>query len=98
MQDLSLQFFKFRNPHKPVGTVSTVFFSNNNNNAQIFTSWYMIKCANTGLPCSQTLYFLFKVRRARETKNRGGFIDRQHKGVGVGEEENGRSVDIFGSN
>ena len=41
--------FKFRNqkvlnPHKPVGTVSTVF-SNNNNNAQIFISWYMIKCA-----------------------------------------------------
>ena len=31
MQDLSLQFFKFRNqkvlnPHKPVGTVSTGFF------------------------------------------------------------------------
>ena len=49
MQDLSLQFFKFRNqkvlnPHEPVGTVSTVF-SNNNNNAQIFISWYMIKCA-----------------------------------------------------
>ena len=48
MQDLSLQYFKFRNqkvlnPHKPVGTVSTVFF--NNNNAQIFISWYMIKCA-----------------------------------------------------
>ena len=48
--------------------------------------------------CSQTLYFLFKVRQERETKNREGFIDRQHRGVGVGEEENGRSADIFGSN
>ena len=40
--------------------------------------------------CSQTLYFLFKVRRVRVIKNenRGGFIDRQRKGVGVGEEEN----------
>ena len=40
--------------------------------------------------CSQTLYFLFKVRRARlmKKKKRGGFIDRQCKGVGVGEEEN----------
>ena len=33
----------------------------------------------------------FKVRRARVIKiNRGGFIDRQWKGVGVGEEENRR--------
>ena len=44
--------------------------------------------------CSQTLYFLFKVRRARVIKNKkqGGFIDRQRKGVGVGEEENRRSL------
>ena len=43
--------------------------------------------------CSQTLYFLFKVRRARVIKNKkqGGFID-QRKGVGVGEEENRRSL------
>ena len=36
--------------------------------------------------CSQILYFLFKVRRARVIKNenRGGFIDRQRKWVGVG--------------
>ena len=46
-----------------------------------------ISDANTGYPCSQTLYFLFKVRRARATKNREGFIGRQHKGVGVGEED-----------
>ena len=48
--------------------------------------------------CSQTLYFLFKVRRAdrrvlvikyKPRVNRGRFIDRQRKGVGVGEEENG---------
>ena len=37
--------------------------------------------------CSQTLYFLFKVRRARVIKykprvNRGRFIDLQRKGVG----------------
>ena len=38
---------------------------------------------------SQTLYFLFKVRRARviKNKNRGGFVDHQRKGVGVGEKE-----------
>ena len=42
------------------------------------------------LACSQTLYFLFKVRRARviKNKNRGGFTDRQRKGFGVGEGEN----------
>ena len=41
------------------------------------------------IACSQTLYFLFKVRRARviKNKNRGGFVDHQRKGVGVGEEE-----------
>ena len=41
------------------------------------------------LPCSQTLYFLFKVRRARviKNKNRGGFADRQRKGLGVGKEK-----------
>ena len=33
-------------------------------------------------PCSQTLYFLFKVRLARVINiNRGGFIDRQRKGI-----------------
>ena len=39
---------------------------------------------------SQTLYFLFEVRRACgiKNKNRGGFIDRQRKGVGLEEEEN----------
>ena len=38
------------------------------------------------LACPQTLYFLFKVRRARVIKNkkRGGFIDRQGVGVGGG--------------
>ena len=42
------------------------------------------------LACSQTLYFLFKVRRARviKNKNRGGFADRQQKGLGVGKEKN----------
>ena len=37
------------------------------------------------LACSQTLYFLLKVRRARviKNKNRGGFTDRQRKGFGV---------------
>ena len=41
------------------------------------------------LPCSQTLYFLFKVRRARviKNKNRWGFSDRQRKGLGVGKEK-----------
>ena len=41
------------------------------------------------LACSQTLYFLFKVRRARviKNKNRGGFTDRQRKGLGVGKEK-----------
>ena len=35
--------------------------------------------------CSQTLYFFFKVRRARviKNKNRGGFADRQRKGLRV---------------
>ena len=41
------------------------------------------------LACSQTLYFLFKVHRARviKNKNRGGFSDRQRKGLGVGKEK-----------
>ena len=44
------------------------------------------------LASSQTLYFLFKVRRACviKNKNRGGFIERQRKRVGVREEENRR--------
>ena len=38
--------------------------------------------------CSQKLYFLFKVRRARVIKNKNrGFDDRQRKGVGVGKEK-----------
>ena len=39
--------------------------------------------------CSQTLYFLFKVRRGRviKNKNRGGFADRQRKGLGLGKEK-----------
>ena len=41
------------------------------------------------LACSQTLYFLFKVRRGRviKNKNRGGFADRQRKGLGVEKEK-----------
>ena len=41
------------------------------------------------LACSQTLYFLFKVHRARviKNKNRGGFTDRQRKGLGVRKEK-----------
>ena len=38
------------------------------------------------MACSHTLYFLFKVRRARVIKYKPqGLIDRQRKGVGVGE-------------
>ena len=39
--------------------------------------------------CSQTLYFLFEVRPMLliKLKNRGGFLDRQRKGIGVEEEE-----------
>ena len=46
----------------------------------------------TFLDCSHTLFFLFKVRRARVIKNKkpGGFIDRRGKRVGMGEEENRR--------
>ena len=41
------------------------------------------------LACSQTLYFLFKVHRARviENKKREGFADRQRKGLGLGKEK-----------
>ena len=41
------------------------------------------------IACSQTLSFLFKVRRAQviKNKNREEFVDRQRKGVGVGEEQ-----------
>ena len=41
------------------------------------------------LACSQTLYFLLKVRLARviKNKNRGGFTNRQRKGLGVGKEK-----------
>ena len=39
--------------------------------------------------CSQTLYFLFKVHRAHviKNKNRGGFADRQQKGLRMGKEK-----------
>ena len=38
--------------------------------------------------CPQTLYFPFNVRRARVLKYKPqGFIDRQRKGVEVGEDE-----------
>ena len=49
------------------------------------------------LASSQTLYFLFKVRRARviKNKNAGGFIDHQRKEVRVGEDENRRSLFFF---
>ena len=40
------------------------------------------------LACSQTLYFLFKVRRARVIKNKPRGIDQQRREVVVGEEEN----------
>ena len=41
------------------------------------------------LACSQTLYFLFKVHRARvmKNKNRGGFTHCQQKRLGVGKEK-----------
>ena len=48
------------------------------------------------LACSQSLYFLFKVRRARVIKYKPrGFIDRQRKGVGVGEETRSRARRCF---
>ena len=37
--------------------------------------------------CSQTLDFLFKVRRARVIKKPRGLIDRQRKEVGVGKKK-----------
>ena len=55
----------------------------------------------SALACSQTLYFLFKILRARVIKYKPqarGFIDCQRKGVVVGEEENRQSVDILGGN
>ena len=41
------------------------------------------------LACSQTLYFLFKLHRARVIKKqkRGGFTDRQRKRLGVEKEK-----------
>ena len=52
------------------------------------------------IACSQTLYFLLKVRRARVIiiKTAGDLLITSARGVGVEEEENRRSVDIFGSN
>ena len=49
---------------------------------------YMFYSSDVRKACSQTLFFLFKVRRARVTEKRGGFINHQRKGVWVGEEEN----------
>ena len=48
---------------------------------------------NKIVACSQTLYFLFKVRRARviQNKNCGGFIDSQFKGGSM-------LVDVFEKN
>ena len=44
----------------------------------------------SAVACSQAVYFLFKVRRARVIKNNnpGGLNDGQRKGVVVGEEQN----------
>ena len=51
------------------------------------------------IACSQTLYSLFKVRRARVIKYKPqGIIDRQRKGVGVGGEEENRRSEESGSN
>ena len=49
------------------------------------------------LACSQTLYFLFKVRRARviKNKNRGGFTERQRKKKGVRGREGENSLFFF---
>ena len=46
---------------------------------------------------SQTVYFLFKVRRARmiKNKNRRGFIDLPRKGITVEEEENSSLFSMF---
>ena len=55
----------------------------------------MFYCSDVRITCSQTLYFLFKVRRTHVTKKRGGFIDHQLKGVGVGEEENRLNLFFF---
>ena len=46
-----------------------------------------LELLNQSIACSQTLSFLFKVRRTGviKNKNRGGFIERQRKGVRVGE-------------
>ena len=54
------------------------------NSLLLLLLWACVKLA-----CSQTLYFLFKVRRVRVIKNnnRAGFIDRQREEVWVGEEQ-----------
>ena len=44
------------------------------------------------------LFSLLSPSSAHDKKNRNGLIDRQRKEVMVGEEENRRSVNIFGSN
>ena len=46
------------------------------------------------IACSETLYFSLS-SACDKFKNRGGFIDRHRKGVGVGEEENWRSLFSF---
>ena len=51
--------------------------------AQKTLAWKRI-LANTCVACSQTLYFLFQVRRVINI-NRRGFIDRQRKGIVVGD-------------
>ena len=56
------------------------------NEQQIFfishnaTRYALVSIISNGLACSQTVYFLFKVGRARVIKNKnyGGFIDRQN--------------------
>ena len=49
------------------------------------------------IACSKTLCFLFEVCQAHliNLKTAGGFIDRRRKGVGMGEEENRRSLFFF---
>ena len=58
----------------------------------------LVEDVNSPNQFTDPLFSLLSPSSVHDKKNRNGFIDRQRKEVMVGEEENRRSVNIFGSN
>ena len=63
------------------------------------STFRLVENVNSPNQFTDPLFSLLSPSSGRDKKkNRDGFIDRQRKEVMVGEEENRRSINIFGSN